>query len=1233
MTQPPPRKGAYTKFVQNLHKEQFSKLQAKNQQELDLLDDIRNFMKQKAAIEKHYAEGLLKLSNVYGTKKIAAIEDSRLEGQAASPGDHNIYVVWKKLLEENEKIAKARLAAVQVFQEHISDEAKTLRSGKNSNAKRALDRLQVVQKDVQLSVTEVDRTKRIYFTEESDAIDVASKAQDAELKAKGKKRDVISIFQSKTSLKSKAGKLSARQEESDIKSTGARNDYLLSLETANAHQDRYFHYDLQGTIQDMEGGLYEKMSEYLGTLARTELLTCSALQNSFTKIKDQAEGITREYNYRCYLKAYTCLGDHVQYAFEAVEGDTVCTITPSEHDGGYSLNYEARHTAGKLNQSVKTIRAFRKRIKACLTHKSNGLKQEPNDPNGPNLDDKIVELENAIRTAETDKSKCEARLNKLREGGVSVDEYLDNINLGTGDGDTKQAVQPQKSEEWPTSNEWDTQEVVEEEKINYETSTNEDNGGWADGGEWGGVAAQAAAQAAGKEEQNEEADWAGEEQGNNQQAEQTETNKWNGQTSQESWGKQASKEQPKAEPDIVIDPNADIWKAVVLFNFDAQNEDELTVIENEEVEILVKHCDEEGWVMVQNSVGTKGYVPTNYVEVYASVITQEPQQKAAYNRTNSTSSAGQVVKQLSVESTASWGVPAVSAMPTIPETGPQMLENSSSEEEDESEEEDFPPGFGPPPGLPPTISIQDSDNEPSKRNARPISIQFGSSLDSDYCKGLYDYDANGSDELSFKEDDVIHIISRSPNGMDDGWWMGELGGKKGIFPSIVVEECQANGDDWSPDVSLASPTHSIAPPCFTPPGMDAPPAMPPPPPAPFPEDEPSEEPPQLPPQPPPQLPPQIAPSQPSLPEVPASIPCVPQVTEPTPDEIEPQPFCPPTEKPPKTKTSILDAPTTQITITNPTPLVEHEEDVQDEKPVSYHVEDSSFSMKMSTEKKEKYQNAVPVEVNVVEVDPQEVQRKPEIDIQKTKVDPLPILFNTEITVTAPTPRVLSPTEPLFACTSASESESESAVVQDETPSWANFDNAAEPAKEESQGWATFADSANEEVTDFPQSEKIETKTKVEEPVQPVTKAPPVKQEPPKIPNMPPSKPEPPKVNMPDIVPTTTIIEKPTQAAANVDDSEDSDLDNEEIINTNLQTATVGTVHAPSSSDTDSDNEPESDHKHRDSDSSDTESASGPEDTSTEMPPPEPKKAEVPLPPENLEPKQLKKLETMKESPA
>ena len=39
------------------------------------------------------------------------------------------------------------------------------------------------------------------------------------------------------------------------------------------------------------------------------------------------------------------------------------------------------------------------------------------------------------------------------------------------------------------------------------------------------------------------------------------------------------------------------------------------VTENEEIEILVNECDEEGWVMTRNSVGEKGYVPINHVEI------------------------------------------------------------------------------------------------------------------------------------------------------------------------------------------------------------------------------------------------------------------------------------------------------------------------------------------------------------------------------------------------------------------------------------------------------------------------------------------------------------------------------------------------------------------------------------------------------------------------------------------
>lgn len=44
--------------------------------------------------------------------------------------------VWRTVLEENEKLARARLAAVEVFQQQIADDAKILRAHKMQAAKK-----------------------------------------------------------------------------------------------------------------------------------------------------------------------------------------------------------------------------------------------------------------------------------------------------------------------------------------------------------------------------------------------------------------------------------------------------------------------------------------------------------------------------------------------------------------------------------------------------------------------------------------------------------------------------------------------------------------------------------------------------------------------------------------------------------------------------------------------------------------------------------------------------------------------------------------------------------------------------------------------------------------------------------------------------------------------------------------------------------------------------------------
>ncbi|KAI8984338.1 hypothetical protein BDF20DRAFT_859361 [Mycotypha africana] len=51
-------------------------------------------------------------------------------------------------------------------------------------------------------------------------------------------------------------------------------------------------------------------------------------------------------------------------------------------------------------------------------------------------------------------------------------------------------------------------------------------------------------------------------------------------------------------------------------------------------------------------------------------------------------------------------------------------------------------------------------------------------------RALYDFTSENTDEISFKTGDIILVLSE----IDKGWWLGELNGKRGIFPVNYTED-------------------------------------------------------------------------------------------------------------------------------------------------------------------------------------------------------------------------------------------------------------------------------------------------------------------------------------------------------------------------------------------------------------------------------------------------------------
>ncbi|XP_043338203.1 F-BAR and double SH3 domains protein 2 isoform X2 [Cervus elaphus] len=396
-----------TQELKNIQVEQMTKLQAKHQAECDLLEDMRTFSQKKAAIEREYAQGIQKLTSQYLKRDWPGIKaDDRNDYRS-------MYPVWKSFLEGTMQVAQSRINICENYKNFISEPARTVRSLKEQQLKRCVDQLTKIQTELQETVKDLAKGKKKYFETEQMAHAVREKA-DIEAKSK------LSLFQSRISLQKASVKLKARRSECNSKATHARNDYLLTLAAANAHQDRYYQTDLVNIMKALDGNVYDHLKDYLIAFSRTELETCQAVQNTFQFLLETSSKVVRDYNLQLFLQENAVFHKPQPFQFQPCDSDTSRQLesetgTTEEH----SLNKEARKWATRVAREHKTI-VHQQRVLDDLECHGVSVSEQ----NRTELEQKIDEAKENIRKAEIIKLKAEARLDLLKQIGVSVDTWL-----------------------------------------------------------------------------------------------------------------------------------------------------------------------------------------------------------------------------------------------------------------------------------------------------------------------------------------------------------------------------------------------------------------------------------------------------------------------------------------------------------------------------------------------------------------------------------------------------------------------------------------------------------------------------------------------------------------------------------------------------------------------------------------------------------------------------------------
>lgn len=405
--QPPPRKVKVTQELKNIQVEQMTKLQAKHQAECDLLEDMRTFSQKKAAIEREYAQGIQKLASQYLKRDWPGIKaDDRNDYRS-------MYPVWKSFLEGTMQVAQSRINICENYKNFISEPARTVRSLKEQQLKRCVDQLTKIQTELQETVKDLAKGKKKYFETEQMAHAVREKA-DIEAKSK------LSLFQSRISLQKASVKLKARRSECNSKATHARNDYLLTLAAANAHQDRYYQTDLVNIMKALDGNVYDHLKDYLIAFSRTELEACQAVQNTFQFLLETSSKVVRDYNFQLFLQENAVFHKPQPFQFQPCDSDTSRQLesetgTTEEH----SLNKEARKWATRVAREHKNIVHQQRVLDDLECHGAPASEQSRVE-----LEQKIDEARENIRKAEIIKLKAEARLDLLKQIGISVDTWL-----------------------------------------------------------------------------------------------------------------------------------------------------------------------------------------------------------------------------------------------------------------------------------------------------------------------------------------------------------------------------------------------------------------------------------------------------------------------------------------------------------------------------------------------------------------------------------------------------------------------------------------------------------------------------------------------------------------------------------------------------------------------------------------------------------------------------------------
>ncbi|XP_054411087.1 F-BAR and double SH3 domains protein 1 isoform X3 [Pongo abelii] len=361
--QPPPRKVKPAQEVKLRFLEQLSILQTRQQREADLLEDIRSYSKQRAAIEREYGQALQKLAGPF----------LKREGHRSSEMDsRTVFGAWRCLLDATVAGGQTRLQASDRYRDLAGG---TGRSAKEQVLRKGTENLQRAQAEVLQSVRDLSRSRKLYGQRERVWALAQEKAADVQARLN---RSDHGIFHSRTSLQ----KLSTKALVSELS---------------------------------------EHLRDPLTSLSRTELEATEVILEHAHRGEQTTSQVSWEQDLKLFLQEPGVFSPTPPQQFQPAGTDQVCVLEwGAEGVAGKSgLEKEVQRLTSRAARDYK-IQNHGHRVLQRLEQR----RQQASEREAPSIEQRLQEVRESIRRAQVSQVKGAARLALLQGAGLDVERWL-----------------------------------------------------------------------------------------------------------------------------------------------------------------------------------------------------------------------------------------------------------------------------------------------------------------------------------------------------------------------------------------------------------------------------------------------------------------------------------------------------------------------------------------------------------------------------------------------------------------------------------------------------------------------------------------------------------------------------------------------------------------------------------------------------------------------------------------